>query len=145
MSDLSELSVWLKRINEQLSESQKRQITQRIATRLKQSMARRIKSQVAPSGARFTPRKRDHKRSIRRGAMFQRLPGLIKTAYSSTHAEVGFSGRTAKVMEVHQYGKVAKPSPNTRAVAYPVRETVGISPEDEQLIIKEVENFFMNL
>ena len=142
MDDFSPLSVWLKRIETQLNDSQKRRLTQRISTKLKQSMARRIKSQVSPSGARFVPRKHDHKRSIRRGAMFQRLPKLIKNVYSSTHAEVGFAGHTATVMEVHQFGKVAKPSPNARAIAYPVRETVGFSPEDEQLIIKEIENFF---
>lgn len=77
--------------------------------------------------------------------MFTKTPRLLKTAYSTSHAEIGFAGRMAQIMAVHQYGQVARPSPTVRPVQYAVRETVGFSSEDEQLIIEEFENFFMNL
>ena len=143
MSDFSELGIWLQRINEQLDDNGKRRLTQRISQKLKRSLATRIRSQVSPDGGSFPPRKRDHARSIRRGAMFQRLPRMIKTAYTSSHAEVGYVGNTARVMKVHQYGLTARPSPITRAVRYPVRETVGFSNEDEQMIIEEIKGFLM--
>ena len=141
MNDYAELVEWLHRIELNLDDAQKRKLMQRIATKLKRSMTQRIRAQQNPDGGHFVPRKCDHQRAIRRGAMFQRLPRMIKTAYSSTHAEVGFSGRTARVMSVHQYGLTAQPSPKTRAVNYPVRETVGFSPADEQIIISEIRNF----
>lgn len=151
MSDFSELTAWLKRIDEQLDDNGKRQLNQRIATKLKQQWSRRIRSQIDPSGAGFVPRKvksrrfRTKQNRIKTGAMFIRAAGMLKTAYSSHHAEIGFAGRLAQIMAVHQYGQVAKPSPNVRAVQYAKRETVGFSSEDEQLIIEEIENFFMNL
>ena len=77
--------------------------------------------------------------------MFTRASRMLKTAYSAQHAEIGFAGRMAAIMAVHQYGQVARPSPTVRPVQYAVRETVGFSSEDEQLIIEEFENFFTNL
>lgn len=143
MSDFSELSVWLQRIDEQLGDDGKRRLMRQIATKLKQKMAQRIRAQRDPNGAGFIPRKRNHKRAIRRGALFQRLPRMIKTAYSSSHAEVGFAGRTATVMRVHQEGGRAAPAPGQTPVSYPVRQTVGFSSEDEQMIIEEIRNFLM--
>ena len=149
MSDFSGLTDWLKRIDEQLDDNAKSQLTQRIATKLKQQWSRRIRSQIDPSGAGFVPRKAKSRRyqsqRIKTGAMFIRASRMLKTAYSAHHAEIGFVGRLAQIMAVHQYGQVAKPSPNARAVQYAQRETVGFSSEDEQLIIDEIENFFMNL
>ena len=82
---------------------------------------------------------------VKTGAMFTRASRMLKTAYSTHHAEIGFAGRLAQIMAVHQYGQVARPSPTVHPVQYAVRETVGFSSEDEQLIIEEFENFFMNL
>lgn len=143
MSDMNALADWLTRIEQQLDDSQKRRLTRQLATRLRQNMVKRIRAQRDPSGNAFVPRKRDHIRAIRRGALFQRLPRMIKTAYSSTHAEVGFAGRTATVMAVHQYGLTARPSPTSRAVAYPIRQTVGFGQDDEQIIITTIKDFLL--
>lgn len=145
MSDnFDELIPWLERINQQLNDSQKRTLNRRLSTKLRAQMKRRIASQSDPDGRRFTPRKRNQVGSIRSGALFKRLPKMIKTAYSSRHAEVGFAGRTAEVMAVHQYGKTIKPSPNAKATRYPIRVTVGFSEEDKQLIINEIKDFLLN-
>lgn len=149
MSDFSGLSDWLRRIDSQLDDGQKQVLMRRIATRIKQQWSQRIRSQIDPSGAGFVPRKAKPRKfrgkRVKTGAMFTKAHRQLKTAYSSHHAEIGFAGRLAAIMAVHQYGQVAKPSPNARAVQYAVRETVGFSPEDEQIIIEEFEQFFMNL
>ena len=149
MSDFSGLTDWLQRIDTQLDDGQKQALMRRISTRLRQQWSQRIRSQVDPSGAGFIPRKakgrKFRSKRVKTGAMFTKTPRLLKTAYSTSHAEIGFAGRMAAIMAVHQYGQVARPSPTVRPVQYAVRETVGFSSEDEQLIIEEFENFFMNL
>ena len=149
MSDFSGLTDWLQRIDTQLDDGQKQALMRRITTRLRQQWSQRIRSQVDPSGAGFIPRKakgrKFRSKRVKTGAMFTKTPRLLKTAYSANHAEIGFAGRMAAIMAVHQYGQVARPSPTVRPVQYAVRETVGFSSEDEQLIIEEFENFFMNL
>lgn len=149
MSDFSGLTDWLQRIDTQLDDGQKQALMRRIATRLRQQWSQRIRSQVDPSGAGFIPRKAKGRKfrdkRVKTGAMFTKAPRLLNTAYSTSHAEIGFAGRMAAIMAVHQYGQVARPSPTVRPVQYAVRETVGFSSEDEQLIIEEFENFFMNL
>lgn len=149
MSDFSGLSDWLRRIDSQLDDGQKQALMRRITTRIKQQWSQRIRSQIDPSGAGFVPRKAKPRKfrgkRVKTGAMFTKANRQLKTAYSSHHAEIGFAGRLATIMAVHQYGQVAKPSPNARAVQYAVRETVGFSSEDEQLIIEEFEKFFTNL
>ena len=149
MRDFSGLTDWLQRIETQLDDGQKQALMRRITTRLRQQWSQRIRSQVDPSGAGFIPRKakgrKFRSKRVKTGAMFTKTPRLLKTAYSTSHAEIGFAGRMAAIMAVHQYGQVARPSPTVRPVQYAVRETVGFSSEDEQLIIEEFEQFFMNL
>ena len=149
MSDFSGLTDWLQRIDTQLDDGQKQALMRRITTRLRQQWSQRIRSQVDPSGAGFIPRKAKGRKfrgkRVKTSAMFTRASRMLKTAYSTHHAEIGFAGRMAQIMAVHQYGQVARPSPTVHPVQYAVRETVGFSSEDEQLIIEEFENFFMNL
>lgn len=144
MSDnFDELAPWLERINQQLDANQKRKLNRRISTKMRTAWKRRIKAQKDPDGRKFTPRKRDQARSIRRGAMFKRLPKMLKTAYSSRHAEIGFSGRTAEVMKVHQFGQTIKPNENSKPTRYAVRETIGWSDDDKKLIINEIKKFLL--
>lgn len=144
MSDnFDELAPWLDRIDKQLDANQKRKLNRRISTKMRTAWKRRIKAQKDPDGRKFTPRKRDQAGSIRRGAMFKRLPKMLKTAYSSRHAEIGFSGRTAEVMKVHQFGETIKPNEKSKPTRYAVRETVGWSDDDKKLIINEIKDFLL--
>ncbi len=146
MSDnFDELAPWIDRIGKQLSPNETRTLNRRIATKIRTNWKRRIKAQKDPNGRTFTPRKRDQPGSIRSGAMFKRLPKLLKTAYSSTHAEIGFAGRTAEVMAVHQYGKTIKPSEDSKATRYPIRETVGWSDEDKKLIVDTIKDYLLEV
>lgn len=145
MSDFSGLSDWLQQVADCVDDDGRRKLTQRISQKAKRAMTQRIAAQTDPSAAKFVPRKRNHARANRRGPLFQRLTRQIKTSYDSNKAEVGFSGRTATVMKVHQYGQSVQPSPNARAVNYPVRETVGWSQADEAMIIDEIQIIFSDL
>lgn len=142
--NFDELTTWLNRINQQLSPQQKTRLNRQISIKMRTVWKRRIKAQKDPDGKRFAPRKRDQAGSIKRGAMFQRLPKMLKTAYSSKHAEIGFAGRTAEVVAVHQYGKTIKPNPNSKPTRYPVRKTIGWSDDDIELIIDEIREFLLN-
>lgn len=142
--NFDELTTWLNRINQQLSPQQKIRLNRQISIKMRTVWKRRIKAQKDPDGKRFSPRKRDQAGSIKRGAMFQRLPKMLKTAYSSKHAEIGFAGRTAEVVAVHQYGKTIKPNPNSKPTRYPVRKTIGWSGDDKELIINEIKDFLLN-
>lgn len=142
--NFDELAPWIDRIGKQLSPNETRTLNRLIATKIRTNWKRRIKAQKDPDGRRFKPRKRSQVGSIREGAMFKRLPKMLKTAYSSRHAEIGYSGRTAEVMAVHQYGKTIKPNENSKPTRYPVRETVGWSDEDKKLIINEIKDFLLN-
>ena len=146
MSDnFDELVPWINRISKQLSPNERRTLNRRIATKVRTNWKRRIKAQKDPDGRSFTPRKRDQPGSIRSGAMFKRLPKLMKTAYSSSHAEIGFAGRSAEVMRVHQFGQTIKPSEDSKPTRYAIRETVGWSNEDKQLIVDTIKDYLLEV
>lgn len=139
------LANWVNEITQGLDDNEKRKLTRKLASKLRQHWRQRIRSQKDPDGQTFTPRKnpkkRDQRGRIKRGAMFRRLPKLIKTAYSSNHTELGFHGRTAKIVETHHYGLTAQPSKMQDPVRYPVRELVGFSEDDIQLIKETIREF----
>lgn len=140
MSELQPLADWLNQIAEHFDDRQKRVLTRKISQAVKKNWAKRIRNQQNPNGARFAPR-----RNRNRGAMFRHAPRMLKTAYNADKAEIGFDGRYAKIMEVHQYGQTIQPSDNARATTYDVRETVGFSVEDEETIQKIVNEVFLNI
>lgn len=139
-NDLSALSAWIGELTEHFDERQRRILTRKISQAVKKNWAKRIRNQQNPNGARFAPR-----RNRNRGAMFRHAPRMLKTAYNADKAEIGFDGRYAKIMEVHQYGQTIQPSDNARATTYDVRETVGFSVEDEETIQKIVNEVFLNI
>lgn len=149
MADFDALSEWLSSISDRLSDDERTVLLRRIAQTLKSRHAQRIASNTAPSGAKFIPRKkksgkfRAQKGKIKRGAMFKRSSRLLKTVYSSTHAEIGYNGRIADIMSVHQYGLTIRPSPSMSPTTYAVREVVGFGDEDIEFIKAEIERFLI--
>lgn len=140
MSELQPLADWLNQIAEHFDDRQKRVLTRKISQAVKKNWVKRIRNQQDPNGASFTPRKNRN-----RGAMFRHAPRMLKTVYNAEKAEIGFDGRYAKIMEVHQYGQTVQPSPNARETTYDVRETVGFSADDEEVIKNIVNDVFTNI
>ena len=145
MNDFDPLALWLAKIADNLDDSNRTSAMQKIATRLKQKHGRRIAANIQPDGSMMPPRKQRgayRGRTPKRGKMFKTVSRQLKTAYSATHAEVGYGGRLAKMMTVHQHGQTIRPSPNARPTRYAVRELVGFGADDEVLIIDEITRLF---
>lgn len=145
MNDFAPLAVWLAQIADNLDDSNRTRTMQKLATKIKQKHSRRIAANLQPDGSAMIPRKQRgayRGRTPKRGKMFKTVSRQLKTAYSATHAEVGYGGRLAKMMAVHQHGQTIRPSPNARPTRYAVRELVGFGADDEELIINEIQRLF---
>lgn len=142
MNNFSLLNQWLDQFAQQLQPNQKRYLMRLLAQGLRVRMRDRIKQQKDPNDRRFVPRKRDQVGKIKRsGAMFQNIGRQIKTAYSASTAEVGFSDRTAKIARIHQYGQVDRPTKTAKPTRYYKRELVGFSDDDIQYIEQTIIDF----
>ncbi|MBG6242222.1 MAG: phage virion morphogenesis protein [Candidatus Symbiopectobacterium sp. Dall1.0] len=73
--------------------------------------------------------------------MFQRLRGyrFLKMRADSNGVRVGFDGVAARIARVHQFGQRDQIGPGTFA-KYPVRELLGFTTGDEQMITEQVIN-----
>lgn len=73
--------------------------------------------------------------------MFQRLRNLrfLKMRADAGGASVGFDGVAARIARVHQYGQRDQVGPGAFA-KYPVRELLGFTVADEQMITEQVIN-----
>jgi hypothetical protein len=69
---------------------------------------------------------------IRRRAMFRRLATarFLRSGVDDQGVWVGFTGTVAQIARVHQYGLRDKPSLRAKAVPYPKRELLGVTPAD---------------
>lgn len=73
--------------------------------------------------------------------MFQRLRNFrfLKMRADTGGASVGFDGVAARIARVHQYGQRDQVGPGVFA-KYPVRELLGFTAGDEQMITEQVIN-----
>jgi phage virion morphogenesis protein len=119
-----------------------------VGRQLRASQAARVASQKNPDGSPFQPRKRqqalrDKQGSIRRkpksGPMFRklRMTRWLKSQATPDEATVGFVGAAARIARVHQLGLPDRVSrdPGAAEVLYPRRELLGLTPDEEQLIM----------
>ncbi|MDU6814424.1 MAG: phage virion morphogenesis protein [Klebsiella pneumoniae] len=122
-----------------LSPAGRRRMTVDIAKKLRQRQQQRIKSQKAPDGSPFVPRKRQPVRAkqgrIKR-EMFAKLRTnlYMKTSGNDSAAVVEFTGKVQRITRVHQLGLKDKPSPKSAAVEYPQRQLLGFTEDDRKLV-----------
>lgn len=115
-----------------------------IATDLRNSNAKRERANVQPDGEAMTPRKRkkEGKRGVKAGRMFQRASTtrFLKKRVTVDGAAVGFTGSTARIMRVHQYGlqDAVSHQPGAKQALYPKREILGISADDRVRILERI-------
>lgn len=141
MSELAPLADWLRQVSDRLDDSQRRVLLRRIAQITKESIKRQISAQRSPDGTPFAPRKIRRQKGKVRGKMFKQANRQLRTQVTAERAEIGFGGRYAQIMQVHQYGQTIRPSPNARPTTYPMRETIGISDDVAQQIERLVLEF----
>lgn len=122
-----------------LSPAGRRRMTVDIAKKLRQRQQQRIKSQKAPDGSPFAPRKRPPVRAkqgrIKR-EMFAKLRTnrYMKASGGDSAAVVEFTGKVQRIARVHQLGLKDKPSPKSVEVEYPQRQLLGFTEDDRQLV-----------
>lgn len=142
MSELAPLADWLRQVSDRLDDSQRRVLLRRVGQMLKNDIKKNISAQRSPDGTPFAPRKlRRQRGKVRRGKMFAKSHRQLRVITNAERAEVGFGGRYAQIMQVHQYGQTIQPSPNARPTTYPMRETIGISDDVAQQIERLVLEF----
>lgn len=130
-----------------LSPAGRRRMTADIAKKLRQRQQQRIKSQKAPDGSPFAPRKRQPVRAKKgriKREMFAKLRTnrYMKATGNDSAAVVEFTGKVQRIARVHQLGLKDKPSPKSAAVDYPQRQLLGFDEISIHLIEKEL---LMNL
>lgn len=123
-----------------LSPAGRRRLTVDIAKKLRQRQQQRIKSQKAPDGTAYIPRKRQPLRAKKgriKRQMFAKLRTnrYMKASGSDSAAVVEFTGKVQRIARVHQYGLKDRPNPHSKNVHYPERPLLGIR-QDEKMYIE---------
>jgi phage virion morphogenesis protein len=143
-SELQSLEDWITPLIRQLSSSQRRKLARKVATDLRRSQVARIRAQQNPDGSAYAPRRQsDASRGrIRRRAMFT---GLRSTRYlrmqtSPNEASIGFTGRVARIVRVHQEGLRDRVQPGGPYHDYDQRIILGYSQADRNLIRESLLN-----
>ncbi|MBG1257617.1 phage virion morphogenesis protein [Klebsiella pneumoniae] len=122
-----------------LSPGGRRRMTADIAKKLRQRQQQRIKSQKAPDGSPFAPRKRQPVRAKKgriKREMFVKLRTnrYMKASGNDSAAVVEFTGKVQRIARVHQLGLKDAPTRNSNFVDYPSRRLFGISVYDREFI-----------
>ncbi|WP_433647173.1 phage virion morphogenesis protein [Kosakonia pseudosacchari] len=122
-----------------LSPAGRRRLTVDIAKKLRQRQQQRIKSQKAPDGTPYAPRKsqplRAKKGRIKR-EMFAKLRTnrYMKASGNDNAAVVEFTGKVQRIARVHQLGLKDKPGRNSAETQYPERQLLGFSEEENRMV-----------
>ncbi|MHC0462924.1 phage virion morphogenesis protein [Kosakonia cowanii] len=139
MSEFKPFEEKLKGLLDAMSPAARRRLAVDIAKRLRQSQQHRIKSQKAPDGTAYAPRKpqriREKKGRVKR-EMFAKLRNAryLKASGDDKSAVVEFTGKVKRIARVHQLGMKDKPERSSAEVQYPARPLLGFSDEDTALV-----------
>lgn len=138
MSDFRPFEEKLKGLLDAMSPAARRRLAVDIAKRLRQSQQQRIKSQKAPDGTAYAPRKpqriREKKGRVKR-EMFAKLrtARYMKATGNDSAAVVEFTGKVQRIARVHQYGLKDKTKKNGPEISYPKRTLLGFSTDDKNI------------
>lgn len=139
MAELSLLTEHLQNVIDGLSDAQMLRLKKTLAQKLRNNQKKRITAQQNVDGSSYAPKKPQRKRKGQR--VRKKMMNTIKNAKHMKIEQhkagfaVGYVGRMAQVAEVHQYGLTARvDAKRGTSAAYPVRELLGISDDDRQMI-----------
>ncbi|MFP9470046.1 phage virion morphogenesis protein [Pectobacterium brasiliense] len=127
-----------------LSVSGRRKLAGTVAKALRGSQQQHIKTQTAPDGTPYAPRKaqpiKNKKGRVKR-QMFQKLrtAKYLKAKGTADAASVEFIGQVQRMARVHHYGLRDRPSRKGADVQYEARPLLGFSDRE----IKEVEGLLI--
>lgn len=137
----AQLDAALATLLERLGPAQRSHLARRIGTDLRKAQAERIKSQQDPDGTSYAPRRtlRD-KQGRLRGRMFERIATAkhLKLQTGPDESALTFTGRTARIANVHQYGLEDTVNRHGLRIRYPIRQLLGFTAADRQQIASTV-------
>lgn len=139
MSELTPFEKRLEALIASLSPAGRRRLTADIAKEMRQRQQQRIKSQTAPDGSAYTPRKRQPikgKKGRVKREMFAKLrtSRYMKASGDDSSAAVEFTGKVQRIAKIHQYGLKDNAFKNGREIDYPERKLLGFDIDDITLI-----------
>lgn len=140
-SSLEALETWAAVLLDRLEPVERSKLARSIGQELRRSQQKRVMAQENPDGTKFAPRKQRNLRAKQgrikhKLAMFKKLmtASYLKTLGDSNAVIVGFTGRIARIARVHQYGLKDRAERDAPDVRYHLREVLGFSEPDLDLI-----------
>ena len=133
---LQQLEDWAAPLLARLQPAQQRALVRQVARELRASQAQRIARQQNPDGSAFEARKPQAKarpgQTTKARAMFGKLRQArhLRLLPEPAGAAVGFTGRAARIAQVHQQGLTDRVRPGGPEVQYPARQLLGFSAAD---------------
>lgn len=139
-TELQVLEDWVEPLIQRMRPVERRRLLLTLARGLRQRQSRRIASQRDPDGQPYEKRKT---RQGKRGPMFRRLRQAkhLRIEAHPNAAQLGYRGRTARIVKSHQYGLRERIAPGGPVVQYPQRRLIGWSDEDRQFIIVQAREY----
>lgn len=144
MDNLIALENWLDPLINGLSHSEKNKLFKSLGGSLRKRQSDRIKSQGNPDGSQFAPRQKRITKNTQvksKKAMFLKLRQArhLKIKTTAEGVAVGFSGRAARIAEIHQGGLLARVMPGGSLFQYPARKLLGFSRDDRDYILEKLQ------
>ncbi len=146
-SNLEALETWSSVLLDRLEPGERSKLARSIGQELRRSQQKRVIAQENPDGSKFAPRKQRNLRGKqgrvkRKLAMFKKLrtASYLKVRGDSNAVTVGFTGRIARIARVHQYGLKDRAERNAPEVRYEMREVLGFTELDLDLIRESILN-----
>lgn len=133
MSEFKPFEEKLKGLLDAMSPAARRRLAVDTAKRLRQSQQQRIKSQKAPDGTAYAPRKpqriRDKKGRVKR-EMFAKLRNAryLKASGDDKSAVVEFTGKVQRIARVHHFGL------KENGINYPKRMLIGVDEQCKNIV-----------
>lgn len=155
MADFTALEDWAADLLRKLQPSQVRRLQLDIARGLRKSNAERMRAQTDPDGNRWEARKapgqalRSKREQLRQKAkqrqpMFAKMRQArhLKARAQGDAAVVEIAGRAQRIARVHHFGDTDAVTLGGPLYEYPVRELLGIAPDDLKLMQSLIVGYF---
>lgn len=132
---LQQLEDWAQPLLRKLQPAEQRALVRQVARELRASQSQRIARQKNPDGTAFEARKPQSstpKGKTKARAMFGKLRMVkhLRMLPEPGGAAVGFTGRAARIAQVHQQGLRDRVRPGGPEVQYPARQLLGFTADD---------------
>ncbi len=142
---LEALEDWAAALIEQLEPASHSRLARSLGQTLRRSQQQRIIAQRNPDGSKYALRKQrslrmKQGRTKRKVQMFQKLrtATFLKAWVNDNAIHVGYTGRTARIARVHQFGLKDRAKRGAPSFMYEQREIIGLTEASIDLMRNDV-------